>query len=171
MAAVTICSDLEPQKIKSATVSTVSPSICHEEMGLDAMILVFWMLSFSQLFHSPLSPSILGHKDPGCLFVSSGPATSVHAFLCIMVGEKRVRALPTDSWMLQPRSASCSWPIAQIPSHGMGAHGWTVNSTCLIQGVFSILRKWCKLTASDSVKIQALSMSLFFKSACLMKHI
>ena len=32
---------LEPQKIKSATVSTVSPSICHEVMGLDAMILVF----------------------------------------------------------------------------------------------------------------------------------
>ena len=30
---------LEPRKIKSATVSTVSPSICHEVMGLDAMIL------------------------------------------------------------------------------------------------------------------------------------
>ena len=32
---------LEPPKIKSATVSTVSASICHEVMGLDAMILVF----------------------------------------------------------------------------------------------------------------------------------
>ena len=32
---------LEPKKIKSATVSTVSPSICHEVMGLDIMILVF----------------------------------------------------------------------------------------------------------------------------------
>ena len=37
---------LEPRKIKSATVSTVSLSICHEVMGPDAMILVFWMLSF-----------------------------------------------------------------------------------------------------------------------------
>ena len=37
---------LEPPKIKSDTVSTVSPSICHEVMGLDAMILVFWILSF-----------------------------------------------------------------------------------------------------------------------------
>ena len=37
---------LEPRKIKSATVSTVSPSVCHEVMGPDAMILVFWMLSF-----------------------------------------------------------------------------------------------------------------------------
>ena len=32
---------LEPPKTKSATVSIVSPSICHEVMGLDAMILVF----------------------------------------------------------------------------------------------------------------------------------
>ena len=32
---------LEPQKIKSHTVSTVSPSIYHEVMGLDAMIFVF----------------------------------------------------------------------------------------------------------------------------------
>ena len=32
---------LEPKKIKSATVSIVSPSICYEVMGLDAMILVF----------------------------------------------------------------------------------------------------------------------------------
>ena len=32
---------LEPKKIKTATVSIVSPSICHEVMELDAMILVF----------------------------------------------------------------------------------------------------------------------------------
>ena len=41
---------LEPQKIKSVTVSTVSPSISHEVMGPDAMILVFWMLSFKPTF-------------------------------------------------------------------------------------------------------------------------
>ena len=41
---------LEPKKIKSATVSTVSPSIFHEVMGPDAMILVFWMLSFKPTF-------------------------------------------------------------------------------------------------------------------------
>jgi len=37
---------LESKKRKSVTVSIVSPSICHEVMGLDAMILVLWMLSF-----------------------------------------------------------------------------------------------------------------------------
>ena len=41
---------LEPKKIKSLTVSIVSPSICHEVMGLDAMIFVFWMLSFKPAF-------------------------------------------------------------------------------------------------------------------------
>ena len=48
---------LEPRKIKSVTVSTFSPSICHEIMGADAMILVFECWVSSQHFHSPLSPS------------------------------------------------------------------------------------------------------------------
>ena len=41
---------LEPKKIKSVTLSIVSPSICPEVMGPDALILVFWMLSFKQAF-------------------------------------------------------------------------------------------------------------------------
>ena len=45
---------LEPKKIKSATVSL---SICHEVMELNAMILVFWMLSLKLIFPSPLSLS------------------------------------------------------------------------------------------------------------------
>ena len=41
---------LEPPKIKSLIVSIVSPSICHEMMGPDAMTFVFWMLSFKPNF-------------------------------------------------------------------------------------------------------------------------
>ena len=41
---------LEPPKIKSFTVSIVSPSICHEVMGTDALSLVFWRLSFKPSF-------------------------------------------------------------------------------------------------------------------------
>ena len=41
---------LEPRKIKSDTVSTVSPSISHEVMGPDAIIFVFRMLSFKPTF-------------------------------------------------------------------------------------------------------------------------
>ena len=76
MAAVTICSILEPPKIKSVT---VSPSICHEVIGLDAMVLVFWMLSFKptfslssftfikRLFSSSLLSAISGLAVPMCL--------------------------------------------------------------------------------------------------------
>ena len=42
MAAITICSDFGAPKIKSDTVSTVSPSISHEVMGPDAMILAYF---------------------------------------------------------------------------------------------------------------------------------
>ena len=48
---------LELRKIKS---DTVSPSICHEVMGPDAMIFIFWIWAWSQLFHSPLSLSSRG---------------------------------------------------------------------------------------------------------------
>ena len=37
---------LEPKKIKSVSVSTFPPSICHEVMGLDAVILVFFNVEF-----------------------------------------------------------------------------------------------------------------------------
>ena len=50
---------LEPKKRKSVTASTFSPSICHEVMGLDAIILVFLIFSFKPAFFTlpPLSPS------------------------------------------------------------------------------------------------------------------
>ena len=41
---------LEPKKIKSVTLSIVSSSICHEVMGPDVMIFIFWMLSFKPAF-------------------------------------------------------------------------------------------------------------------------
>ena len=50
MTVLTICSDCGAPQIKSVTVSIVSPSIFHEEMGQDAMILIFGMLSFKPAF-------------------------------------------------------------------------------------------------------------------------
>ena len=41
---------LEPPKIKSATLSSASPSICHEVMGPDPVIFVFWILNFKPTF-------------------------------------------------------------------------------------------------------------------------
>ena len=61
---------LEHQKIKSVTVSTVSPSISHEVMGLDAMIFIYWYINTtSSAGRNP--PAIqetlvrfLGREDP-----------------------------------------------------------------------------------------------------------
>ena len=50
----------QPKKIKCVTVSTFSPSICHEVIGMDAMTLGFWMLSFKPAF----SPSSRGSLVP-----------------------------------------------------------------------------------------------------------
>ena len=49
---------LEPKKIKSATVSTFFPSVCHEVMGSDVTVFISFNveLVLSQLFHSSLSP-------------------------------------------------------------------------------------------------------------------
>ena len=50
MAAVTIHSDFGTQENKICRCLYFSPSICHEVMGQDDMILVFWMLSFKSAF-------------------------------------------------------------------------------------------------------------------------
>ena len=61
MATVAVCSDLEPKKMKSVTASIFSPSICHEVMEPDAMILVFLNVEFkASFFHSSLSLSSRG---------------------------------------------------------------------------------------------------------------
>ena len=41
---------LEPKKVKSVTISIVSPSLCHEVMEPDTMIFIIWMLSFKPAF-------------------------------------------------------------------------------------------------------------------------
>ena len=93
MAAVTICSDFGALKIKPVTVSIVSPSICHEVMGLAAMILVYWMKKMEIL--CPHSRSLLTHAsvgDPQTLKGRSGsvsceghcsiPLVLVHLYCC-----------------------------------------------------------------------------------------
>ena len=59
---------LEPKKIKSLTVCIVSPSIYHEGIGLDAMILVFWMLSFKPVFPFSSLTFIKRHLISSSLF-------------------------------------------------------------------------------------------------------
>ena len=50
MAAVTICSDFGDLENEICHCFQFSPCVCHEVLGLDALILVFWMLSFKPAF-------------------------------------------------------------------------------------------------------------------------
>ena len=72
---------LEPKKIKSLTVSIVSPSICHEVMGPNAMILVFSSWVLSQLFHSPLLPSLRSPSSLSAIRVVSSAYLRLLLFL------------------------------------------------------------------------------------------
>ena len=72
---------LEPKKRKSVTASTFSSSICHEVMGLDAMILDFSVLHLSQLL------TLLFHPHQGFFSSSSFPAIRVvpSAYLRLLI--------------------------------------------------------------------------------------
>ena len=64
-------------KIKSLIVSSVSPSICHEVMGPDAMIFVFWILSFKPTF-SPSSFSFSKRLFSSSLLSAKRVVSSVY---------------------------------------------------------------------------------------------
>ena len=65
---------LEFKKIKSVTVSTVSPSIFYEVIGLGAMVLFFWMLCFKpafSLFSSPFIKRLFHSSSLSAIWVVS----------------------------------------------------------------------------------------------------
>ena len=82
----------EPQNIKS---TTVSPSICHEVMGPDAMILVFWMLSFKPTFS--LSSFTFIKRLFRCLTFSVRVVSSVYVRLLIFLLATLIPACASSS--------------------------------------------------------------------------
>ena len=78
---------LEPKKVKSDTVSTFPPSVCHEVMGLDAMILGFVMLKFKPAFF----PTLLAPQET---FSSS----SISAIRVVSSAYLRLLVFSLQSW-------------------------------------------------------------------------
>ena len=74
---------LELKKIKSVTVSIVCPSICHEVMGLDAMIFVFWGSKSA-------ADSYCNHEIKRCLLLGRNGMTNQDSIL-----KSREITLPT----------------------------------------------------------------------------
>ena len=87
---------LEPKKIKSLTVSLVFPSICHEVMGLDAMISVLWMLSFKPGF-SLSSFTFIKRLSNSSLLSATRVGSSVYLRLLIFLPAILIPACASSS--------------------------------------------------------------------------
>ena len=116
---------LEPEKIKSVTVSVVSPSVCHEMMGLDAMIFIFLFVCFlfferwvlSQVFHSYLS-------------LLSRDSLVLH-FLPLVVSSAYLRLLIFLLTILIPACASSSPAICMMHSaYKLNKQGDNIQPWC-----------------------------------------
>ena len=101
MAAVTICSNFGAQENKVCHCFHCFPSICQQVMGLDAMILVFWILSFKPDF--PLSFTLikrlwflhkLRNESTECL-----NPNKLKWEIRIHIQKHILRCLPSSSWM------------------------------------------------------------------------
>ena len=104
---------LELKKIKSFTVSIVSPSICHEVMGPDTKILVFWMSSFKPAFSLSSFTFIKRHNIQNgewihsffkivCFFfcVSYAPTVCCTASWGVIRGDREQTPCPHESYIL-----------------------------------------------------------------------
>ena len=105
----------------SFTVSTVFPPTCHEVMGLDVMISVFWMLSFKPTF------SLSSFTFIKRLFSSSLlSAIRVVSSALLFLKESESRSVVSNS----------SWPHGlQSPLNSPGRNTG-VDSLSLLQGIF-----------------------------------
>ena len=156
MAAVTISNDFgAPQKIKSATVSTVSPSICHKVMGPDAVIFIFWMKD--RYCETRLVWwFVLGQQDPLCtwgkqfsdsnplLWVRGSEDTSLGVrakdpvslwLSCNLKSENKPCLLPTSTTLQQLRPGHDFQEFALLEAYALvdiNYEWWMIRSSLLI---------------------------------------
>ena len=112
---------LEPKKIKSVTVSIVSPSICHEVMGLDAMILVFWTLRCKPAF-SLSSCTFIERLFSSFLLSAIRVASSAYLRLLLFLLEILTPAWASSSLAFHMMYSACK----------LNKQGYSMQPWCLI---------------------------------------
>ena len=114
MAAITIHSDFGAQK------NSQPLSICHEVMGLDAMILVFWMLSFKPTFSFSsftfikrlISPVLAGKLS------TTGPPWKSSVIACMCGQSHPILCSPSSSYVHGIVQASIlEWVATSFPQN------------------------------------------------------
>ena len=130
---------LEPKRVKSDTAPIVSPSICHEVMGLDTMILVFLMFSFKPAFS----------------LYSFTFIKKYWAFIYLLTDIVR-ESLQVIVWF-SGRSSFCLILIliVVITKHGFNSYSYLIYSQLYGLCIFYLLLPWCftsLLVGSDGKK-------------------
>ena len=120
MVAVTICSDFKPPKMKSVTVSIVSPSVCHEVMGLDAMILFFWMLSIKPTF-SLFSFIFIKRLFSSFLLSAINVVSSEYLRVMIFLPEILIPSCASSSLAFH-----MMYPTSKLNKQGENIHPWCI---------------------------------------------
>ena len=128
---------LEPKKIKSVTIFTFFPFICHEVIGLDAMMIVFWIWSFKPAFSCSFFTFIKR------LFTSSLSAIRV-------VSSAYVRLLIFLPAILIPACASSRPAFCMIQKMKVMASGpissWEIDEET-VETVSDFIKNGSKITA------------------------
>ena len=120
---------LEPQKIKSITVSIVSPSICHEVMGPDAMILVFWMLNFKPAF-SLSSFTFIKRLFSSSLLSAIRVVSSAYLMLLIFLP-----TILTPAWASFSLAFHMMYSAYKLTKQGDNIQPWRTPSPILNQSI------------------------------------
>ena len=133
---------LEPKKIKSVTVSIVSPSICREVIGPDTMILVFWILIFKPVFSLSSFTYIKRRFSSSSLSATRVvPSASVQFSHSVMPDSLRPHEsqhpCPSPTPRLHPNQCPLSWWSIQ-PSHPLSTGFSPALNLFQHQGLF----KW-----------------------------
>ena len=157
---------LEPPKIKSVTISIVSPSICHEMMGLDAMILVFWIKPAFSLSSFTFIKRLFSSSLSAIRMVSS--VVAVHGLNCPMVcgifpshGSNQCPLLSKGIFLPLDHQGSLLWILRNLHSHVTTTYNQEIFSSLQIVPLFLfVVSSW------PSNSWQALIWFLFL-SSCL----
>ena len=100
MAAITICSDFGAPKTKVCHCFHCFPSICHIVMGLDAMILVFWMLSFKWTFSLSCFTFIKRLFSSSLFAISVVPSAYLRSLIFLLAILIPAYASPTPAFLM-----------------------------------------------------------------------
>ena len=145
---------LELKQIKSVTVSIVSQSVCHQVMGRDAMILVFWMLSFkpafslssftfTKRFFSSFTFCCKG-GDYWLVFCDCG----FHSLFPLMDKDKR---LVEASWWDRLTVEKWKWKVKSLSRVWLLATPWTAAHQAPLSMGFSRQEYWSGLSLPSPI--------------------